>query len=231
LRLIPLILCASLALGACTTKGANLPAGAQAYQLMPAPAAVNAPGAYRLGPMDQLTLTVLQEPELSGKELPVDPAGNLSVGLIGAVRAEGRTAEELSDEIEARLRERYLVDPRVSVAVTRSVSQRVTVDGAVEKPGSYEILGQTTLLQAIAEAQGASDISNLKEVYVFRRVDGQRYGAKFDVGLIRIGEAEDPKLLGGDVVVVGSSGLRGLYRDFLQAAPLLGTVFLALIQR
>lgn len=222
--------CLALLLAGCTSQRANLPAGAAAYQIIPAPQDVNEPGEYRIGSMDELNVRVVNEEDLSLEKVPVDPNGNLSVGLIGEVKAAGRTAPDLAREIQSRLGERFLVNPSVSVNVMRSVSQRVTVDGQVKKPGNFEILGQTTLLQAIAEAQGASDIADLGEVYVFRRKDGQRYGAKFDVAAIRLGAAEDPRLIGGDVVIVGGSGLRGIYRDFLQAAPFLGTVFIALIQ-
>jgi len=58
---------------------------------------------------------------------------------------------------------------------------------------------------------------------VFRTVDGQRLGGRFDLTEIRAGRMPDPQLVPGDVVVVGFSSLRGIYRDILQLAPLVGT--------
>ena len=52
-------------------------------------------------------------------------------------------------------------------------------------------------------------------------INGRRMAARFDLGKIRAGRAPDPQVLAGDVVVVGYSALRGVYRDVLQAAPLL----------
>ena len=62
---------------------------------------------------------------------------------------------------------------------------------------------------------------------VFRTVNGQRMGAVFDVGQIRVGGASDPQILDGDVIVVGYSSVRGAFRDFLSVTPLLNlfTVF------
>ncbi len=62
---------------------------------------------------------------------------------------------------------------------------------------------------------------------VFRTLNGQRMGAVFDLRRIRTGSAPDPQIVDGDVVVVGFSQLKGAYRDFLAATPLLGlfTIF------
>ena len=78
-----------------------------------------------------------------------------------------------------------------------------------------------TLLSAIARAQSPTNVARLDEIIVFRMVYGRRMAARFDLGKIRAGRAPDPQVLAGDVVVVGYSALRGVYRDVLQAAPLL----------
>jgi polysaccharide biosynthesis/export protein len=185
---------------------------------------------YRIGPLDELTLSVFQEPDLSLKEVPVDASGTINLPLIGNVDAAGRTASELAEVIRSRLAERYIVDPQVSVIVSRSVALRVTVDGQVRKPGVYQIEGRTTLLESLARAEGMTEVASPKDVFVFRRKDGRQFAARFDMRQVYAGQTIDPELRGGDVVIVGVSRARSLYQDFLKVAPFLGTVFIALNQ-
>ncbi len=206
-----------LGLSACGSTRSDLPAGPAAYAIM---APTEAQNVYRIGALDVLNVTVFQEPDLTLKETPVDASGNLIIPLIGEVRAQGRTAVELSREIERLLARNYLVRPQVSVAVVSSVSQRITVEGNVTDPGVYEISGGTTLLQALARAKSPTRVAKLDEVVVFRNIDGRRAGAVFNVEDIREGRAGDPQLVGGDTVVVGFSAVKGAFRDFLSAAPL-----------
>lgn len=215
-------LAAALALGGCAEQmSTELPRANQAYDVFPAQTGT-APVAYRIGPLDVLAVNVFQEPELTFEKIEVDAGGNLDFPLIGSVQAAGRTANELSREIADRLNSRYLRDAQVTVRVSSSVSQNITVEGNVVEPGVYEIPGgSTTLLQAIARAKSPTRTAKTSEIAVFRMVDGQRMGAVFDLNQIREGRAPDPELRGGDVVVVGFSAVKGAFRDFLTAAPLL----------
>ncbi len=90
-------------------------------------------------------MNIFQEPDLSFKELQVDASGNVLFPLIGDAHASGKSARELSQEMGERL-SGYLVNPQVSVVVSSSVSQQVTVEGNVTQPGIYDIAGPTTLL-------------------------------------------------------------------------------------
>ncbi|MCM8732561.1 polysaccharide biosynthesis/export family protein [Hephaestia sp. GCM10023244] len=201
--------------------GETLPRGGAAYGVIPAPDAGASVAAYRIGALDVLKVTVFQEEDLSFDTLSVDASGNVSLPLIGTVRAEGATAAELSDEIAAKLGAKYLVNPQVSVTVASSVSQNVTVEGNVGQPGVYAINGRSTLLQALAQAQSPTDVAKLDQVVIFRNIEGRRAGAVFDVKAIREGRAADPEILGGDVIVVGFDALKGVFRDFLKMGPLL----------
>jgi polysaccharide biosynthesis/export protein len=185
---------------------------------------------YRIGPLDELSITVFQEEDLSLKEVPVDAGGNILFPLIGLVEANGKTSREVAAVITEKLAMRYLVDPQVLVNVTKSASQVVTVEGQVIEPGRFEIAGQMTLLTAIASAKGPTPIARLNEVIVFRNIDGQRYAARFDLPAIRSGRAEDPLIRGNDIVVVGASQSKAIFRDVLTALPGLGTIFIALNQ-
>jgi len=174
---------------------------------------------YRIGATDLLKVNVFQVPDLSIDELRVDASGLIEMPLIGSVTAAGLTPSELSLEISDRLRERYLQNPRVTVTVSEAASQKVTIDGAVTKPGVYEMRGRTTLLQAIAMAEGPTRIADLESVAVFRRVNDQRMVAVFDLKAIRNGEADDPVVRGDDVVVVDTSRLNAVMRDVVSALP------------
>ena len=174
---------------------------------------------YRIGRSDKLKVSVFQVPDLSFDEIRVDAAGNLQLPLIGSVVAEGMTPVELSQEITSRLAQRYLRDPQVTVTVMEAASQKVTVDGAVTKPGVYEMQGRTSLLQAVAMAEGPTRTANLKSVAVFRSVNDRRMVAVFDLSAIRSGLSPDPVILGDDVIVVDTSRLQAALRDAISALP------------
>lgn len=174
---------------------------------------------YRIGPADKLALRVFQVEDLSFDEIFVDASGNLQLPLLGSVQAAGLTPAELSEDIERRLAERYLRNPQVVVTVTEAASQKITVDGAVTKPGVYEMRGRTTLMQAVAMAEGPTRVAALDSVAVFRTVEGRRMVAVFDLQAIRGGQAEDPIVLGDDVIVVDTSRLNANIREILQALP------------
>lgn len=216
----------AVALTACSST--NLPRGEQAYAVFPPPTEDSRPNEYRIGPLDVLKITVFQEPDLSLEEVPVDASGDVLLPLIGRVEAAGKTGTELSTDIAGRLGERYLIDPQVSIIVSQSASQNITVEGAVNKPGIFEIQGQSNLLQAMALAEGPTQTAKLGEVIVFRRKEDGLYAAQFNLSDIRTGQAANPEILAGDIVVVGNSFAKALFRDFLQLSPLLATVFVRL---
>lgn len=176
---------------------------------------------YRIGVGDKLAVRVFQVTDLSFDELVVDTSGNINLPLIGAVRSAGRTAGEMSVDIAERLAAQYLRDPQVTVTVKEAASQKITVDGAVTRPGVYEMRGSTSLLQAVAMAEGPSRVADLTKVAVFRSVDGRRSVALFDLSAIRQGRASDPQVLGDDVIVVDTSRLSSTLREVVGALPAL----------
>jgi polysaccharide export outer membrane protein len=218
---IPVAITTAFALGGCAERRVDLPQGSEAYASFPAPSGNTQRTAYRIGPLDVLNVTVFQEPDLTVPQAQVDASGNMLFPLIGDVRAQGKTTRELSREIALRLGAKYIVNPQVTVAVTSSVSQRVTVEGSVTEPGVYEITGSSTLLEALARAKSPTRTASTSQVVVFRNIEGQRTGAVFNIDEIRAGRAQDPEILGGDVIVVGFSSVKGAFRDVLAAAPLL----------
>ncbi len=185
---------------------------------------------YRIGPFDKLAVRVFGVPELS-QTVQVDGGGRISLPLAGSIDASGKSPDELAREIAARLGERYVRNPQVTVNLEETVSQVVTVDGQVREPGLYPVIGRMTLMRAIATAKGATEFARLQDVVVFRTVGQRDMIALYNLQAIRRGLYPDPEIFANDVVVVGDSPGRRLFQQFLQAAPLLVTPLVALLQR
>jgi polysaccharide export outer membrane protein len=177
---------------------------------------------YHVVPGDELTVSIFGAPELGSTGL-VDGAGNFSMPLAGTFHVAGMTPEQVSASIEDKLRGPYLKNPHVALNVKQSGNQQsVTVDGEVQQPGIYPVLGRMTLQQAIATAHGASDTANIRNVVVFRTVNNQKMAALFDLKSIRAGRAPDPEVYGNDIVVVGQSAIQKFLRSTTMAFPILG---------
>jgi polysaccharide export outer membrane protein len=222
LFIIPML--AACATGS-TLSGSNLPTGAAAYNVLASPEALAVPSEYRISPFDQLSISVFQEPDLStpaSAPLQVDASGNINMPLLGTVSAGGMTTAQLGSFIAAKLANRYLKNPQVTVAVASSAPEKVTVQGEVTQPGVYDIKGKTTLLQAIALARGETRLAATHEVAVFRTVNGQRLGALFNLDEIRRGTAPDTALMSNDIVIVGHSRSKEAWQNFLSVNPMMG---------
>jgi polysaccharide export outer membrane protein len=184
---------------------------------------------YLIGPFDKLTVSVFGAAELSG-DVQADAQGRISVPLIGAVDAAGQTPAQLASIIQDRLRGRYLRDPNVTVNLKEATSQTVTVDGQVTEPGIYPAIGNMSLMRAVAAAKGANEYARLDDVVVFRTVEGKPMAALYNLGAIRRGLYADPRIYANDVVVVGDSKARRLFKDVLAIAPALVTPLVLLLQ-
>jgi polysaccharide biosynthesis/export protein len=186
--------------------------------------------AYLIGPFDKLTIDVFGIEELSEREVQTDASGRISFPLAGIVEAAGRTPAEIEDEIEARLRTRYVRDPQVTVNLKETVSQVITVDGQVKEPGLYPVIGKMTLMRAVATAKGTAEFAKLDDVVIFRTVKGQQLAALYNLEAIRRGNYGDPEVFANDVVIVGDSKARRLFKDALQIVPLLTTPLIIALQ-
>lgn len=180
---------------------------------------------YRVGAGDVLEITVFGVPDLS-RTVRVNTDGNISMPLIGAVRADGHTVPELQNIIAAKLKQGYLQDPQVSIFVKDFVSQQITLDGSITKPGIYPLTGKTTLLQALALGGGMTDLAEHNGVVVFRTIHGKRMGAVFNMDKITDGQAPDPQVYAGDIIVVAQSGSKNALQNFIKAAPAIGLFLL-----
>ena len=118
---------------------------------------------YRLGSGDQMRLIVFGEPDLSG-EFTIDGTGFIALPLIGDMRAANMTLRELEDSIEAKLRDGYLTDPRVSAEVINY--RPFYIIGEVQNGGEYPFVSGMTVISAIARAGGYTYRADTRRVFV-----------------------------------------------------------------
>lgn len=183
-----------------------------------------------IGPLDTIEVDVLAVPELS-RELQVDASGRISMPLAGTIDARGKTAGELAADIEGALRQSYVRNPQVTVNIKNSVSQVVTMEGQVVEPGLYPVTNQMTLLRAVASAKGLTEYARVDDVVILRTVDGQRLAGLYNMAAIRRGMYADPAIYANDIVVVGDSPARRMFRDLVSVAPLLASPLVAILQK
>jgi len=181
-----------------------------------------------IGPLDTIQVDVFNVPDL-GREMQVDASGRIAMPLVGTIDARGKTAEELASTIEAALRARYVREPEVTVNIKSSVSQVVTIDGQVVEPGLYPVTNQMTLMRVIASAKGFSEFARADEVVILRTVGNKKMAGLYNVAAIRRGAYDDPPIYANDVIIVGDSPQRRLFRDFVSVSPLLAAPLLAIL--
>jgi len=171
----------------------TLEAYASDAALPPPPAAFLEPGRadYQIGRQDLLDISVFGVDELD-QTVRVADDGSISMPLLGRLVVAGLTKSELEGLIARLLGETYINDPQVTVFIKEYESRMVAVSGAVKKPGTYEMLGEKTLLEMISMA-GGLDTDLGREIIIFRRVEN---GAteRIAVDLEQLVYAADPAL-------------------------------------
>ncbi len=125
---------------------------------------------YRLGAGDRLGITVFNEKELS-IEARLSDAGTFSYPLLGEVRAQGQTIGQLQDYLTQRLRDGYLVNPKVYVAILDY--RQFFVNGEVSKPGGYPFQPGLTVRKAISVAGGFTARASYSKIFVIHEGDPQ----------------------------------------------------------
>lgn len=191
---------------------------------MPAPERIDAMpvgNAYYVGAQDKLLIDVYGIPELSGRDVQVDSLGQIALPIAGRLDVNGKTPTEIGDLVAQQLRSNYVRNPQVTVSLKEARTQVVTVEGQVTKPGLYPVVEHMSLMRTMALAGGMTELARLDDVVVFREVKGQRYAALYNIKRIRQGAYPDPDIYANDLVVVGDSSSRRLFKDVLQGAPLL----------
>lgn len=158
---------------------------------------------YRVGPLDELDLSIPQQGELD-RSLTVDERGIINVPLIGEVEAAGRTLPEIEREIVERIQVYHRNVTRASLEITAYNSRAVYVLGAVHAPGKYALYPVPNVWQAIREAGGVTVEGDLSRVRVFRQRDGRQVVETHNLAalLAADGVVEMPSLDPGETVEV-----------------------------
>lgn len=214
---------AILAIAACQTTpppmvGTIEPSAVAAEGQEPFAGKASANGALNAG--DKVDVSVFREDDLSIEDVPIAGDGTISMPLIGAVPAAGRTTAELAMDIRSRLASQgFIKNPEVTVNRADLGSYKVTVEGAVTTPGVYDFIPGQRLSSAIALAAGPKRTAKLDQVALFRKTSTGMAVAKFDYRAVQQGTMLDPELQPGDRVVMGNSALGQVWQDLLQSIP------------
>lgn len=199
--------------------------------ILPAPGRGDLTAADRpalIGPLDTIEIDVLGISDLN-REMQVDSSGRIAMPLAGTIDARGRTAEELATAITMALRNHYVRDPQVTVNIKSSVSQVVTIDGQVVEPGLYPVTNQMTLMRVIASAKGFSEFAKMDDVVILRTVGERKMAGLYNVDAIRRGMYDDPSVYANDVIIVGDSPQRRLFRDIVALSPVIAAPLIAIL--
>ncbi|MCJ7642975.1 MAG: polysaccharide export protein [Candidatus Aminicenantes bacterium] len=158
---------------------------------------------YRIGPKDLLEISVFGADELS-RTVRVSEDGKVTLPLLGEVLVDGLTKSEVEKKLGQLLGEKYVQNPQVTVFIREYQSKRVSVLGAVEKPGPYQLLGRQTLMQIMSEAGGLTrDAGN--EIVIIRQLpDGSSTSLRISIDdLFLKGDAKlNVPMEAGDIVTV-----------------------------
>ena len=155
---------------------------------------------YRLGPEDQLRISVWDNKELT-LDLVVRPDGKISMPLLQDVPAEGLTAAQLATNIEEGL-SAYILNPQVTVIVLQVNAPKYYIIGYVARPGTFPLRGDMSILQALALAGGMTQFASPRSIKLIRGTQGRQEVRKVNYyDIIEDGEG-NYLLKSGDTIVV-----------------------------
>jgi polysaccharide biosynthesis/export protein len=200
-----LLISFSTVLGAQETSPKNIKADqvltARSLEVQPLNSVITDPN-YIIGADDVLSIDVWKEPEIS-RTIPVRPDGKISLPLLNDVRAAGLGPTQLAAQIQEQLR-KILVNPQVTVIVTQINSQRIYLLGEVTRGGTYPLLPNMTVLQALSSAGSFTQFANLKKIYILRFENGQQVMLPFQYKEVVSGHKPEQNihLKAGDTIIV-----------------------------
>ena len=156
---------------------------------------------YRLGPEDQIKVSVWENTQLT-LDLVVRPDGKISMPLIQDVTAAGRTTIELAAQIRQKLTT-FLKEPQVSVIVLQINAPKFFVIGNVLRPGTYPLRAETSVLQALSLAGGFTQFASVKKIRLIRNIAGRQEVRVINYNKLTDDGGEGNYILGsGDTIVV-----------------------------
>lgn len=155
-----------------------------------------------MGPGDKIDLVIYYGQNESKATYTLDSSGEIAVRYIGTVKADGKTAAELKDEVQRKLADGYLRDPIVSVTVSEINSRKLSVLGQVARSGTIKYTPGMTITDAIAQSGGFTPMARKNLVRVTRTVDGKAVSWELPAEMIGKGDRPTFWVMPGDVVFV-----------------------------
>lgn len=158
---------------------------------------------YVISPGDILQISVWKEPDLE-REVLVNPDGHLAFPLAGDVVADGRSVEQLRQELTEKL-SRYIPDVVVTVATKQLNGNKVYVLGQVNRPGEFTMARSIDVMQALGMAGGPNTFADLDDIKILRRdAQGTQTAIPFEYGAVQKGRRLEQNIVlqSGDTVVV-----------------------------
>lgn len=159
---------------------------------------------YRIGPSDVLAITVWQQEDLS-RVVAVRTDGFITYPLLGDVRVEGMTPNELRDLIASQLEQFVnIMLSEVTVTVDEINSYTVSVLGEVKTPGRFSFQSQVTVLDVLAEAGGFTPFASSRDVTILRNENGVTKRISFDYRRVMEGRSTPQQMTvyPGDIIMV-----------------------------
>jgi len=136
--------------------------------------------AYRIGPEDILEINVFEVEEMN-RTVRVEEDGTITLPLIGRVAVGGLTQEGVAQKLTELLQAGFIKNPQVTIFIKEYKSRQVGVLGAVETPGSYQLVGRKTLLQMLSMAGGLSETAGNDVLILREGPDGETSTIRIDL--------------------------------------------------
>ena len=155
-----------------------------------------------LGPGDKLNLTVFYGSHSIQASYALDSSGQISVQYIGAVEANGKTVEQVREDIKKRLADGFLNDPIVSLTIAELNSLTLSVSGMVARTGMVKFTPGIMITEVIAQSGGFTPMARKNMVKVTRFLDGRKETYKIPVEMIGEGKRPNFPVMPGDEVFV-----------------------------
>ncbi len=154
---------------------------------------------YIIGAEDVVRVNTWGHTDVSG-DFRVRPDGRISIPLIGEVQASGLTPKALEDEIADRLKASFIRSPNVTVGLTEVRSKNYFINGEVNKPGKYDLVVPTKILEALVNAGGFRDFADQKHIVIIR--GAKRFTFNFKDAIKGKHPDQNIFLEPGDVIII-----------------------------
>jgi len=163
---------------------------------------------YVIGGGDLVQVSIFEAPDLN-TEARVSARGSITLPLLSTVQVAGQTVREAEQYVEGMYKEKYLQDPHVTIFVKEQFGSKITMMGALKKPGTYDFYARMNLMDVLALAEGLSDKAG-RVVQIRRKAEDDQPAQALIIDLdqmVKEGQEDlNVAVKGGDVIYVPEAG-------------------------